>query len=178
MKIHSFRHNLACFRNRMPQTRPDFVLMLRFYHDFSITSLTKISCIFGMLKMQRIFIIELYLHSHYWTKMSNTFTFNRTELVPVCQNKAQNFYTKFSTDSFLLRYSPDLTPSNFFLWEHLKNKIFAIPPATTEKLKRCITMEIQNIIQKTLRRFSKIWCAALLPIKISIECIFSICYSL
>ncbi len=66
--------------------RPDFMLTLGFYHCFSITSLKKISCkIFAMLwKTQRIIIIEHYLYSHYWTKMSDTFTFNRTELAGVC----------------------------------------------------------------------------------------------
>ncbi len=46
--------------------------------------------------------------------------------------------------------SPDLTPLDFFLWGHLKNKIFVTPPATIEELKRLITVEIQNITQKTL----------------------------
>ncbi len=48
--------------------------------------------------------------------------------------------------------SLDLTPLDFFLWVHLKNKIFVTPPATIEELKWCITMEIQNITQKTLRK--------------------------
>ncbi len=48
--------------------------------------------------------------------------------------------------------SPDLTPLNFFLWGHLKNKISATPPATIEELKRRIIMEIQNITQKMLRK--------------------------
>ncbi len=47
---------------------------------------------------------------------------------------------------------PDVTPLDFFLLGHLKNKIFAAPPATIEKLKRCITIEIQNIPQKMLRK--------------------------
>ncbi len=41
---------------------------------------------------------------------------------------------------------------DFFLWGHLKNKIFATPPATIEELKRRITVEIQNIAKKTLRK--------------------------
>ncbi len=65
------------------KTQPDFVLILGFYHNFSITSPKKISCkIFAMSKIQHIFIIEHYLHSHYWTKMSDTFTFNRTNSCP------------------------------------------------------------------------------------------------
>ncbi len=94
--------------------KPDFVLMLGFYHNFSISPKKILRKIFGMLlktqrifiiehylhshywTKQRIFIIEHYLHSHYWTKMSDTFTFNRTELLPICQNKPWNFYTNFS----------------------------------------------------------------------------------
>ncbi len=109
VKIHSFWHHLPCFWKRMPQTRPDFVFMLGFYHNFSITSPKKISYkIIAMLsKTQRIFIIEHYLHLHYWTKMSDTFTFNRTELVPIRQYKPWNFYANFSmTDLFPLGYGP------------------------------------------------------------------------
>ncbi len=52
----------------MPQTRPDFVLMLGFYHNFSVPSPKKISCkIFAMLsKTQHIFITKHYLHAHYY----------------------------------------------------------------------------------------------------------------
>ncbi len=89
VKNHSFWWcYLVCFQNQMLQTRPDFVLILAFYHNFSITSPKKVPCkILAMLKTHCIFIIEHYLHSHYWTKMSDTFTFNRTELEPIRQNK-------------------------------------------------------------------------------------------
>ncbi len=69
----------------------------------------KISCkIFAMLsKTQCVFIIEHYLHLHYQMKMSDTFTFSRTKLVTIHQNKLWNFYTNFSiTDSFPLGYGP------------------------------------------------------------------------
>ncbi len=47
---------------------------------------------------------------------------------------------------------PRPNPIGFFPVGHLKNKIFATPPATIEELKRRITMEIQNITQSTLRK--------------------------
>ncbi len=48
---------------------------------------------------------------------------------------------------------------DFFLSAHLKNKIFATPTATIEELKRCITMEIQDIPQKMLRKvFQNMMC--------------------
>ncbi len=47
---------------------------------------------------------------------------------------------------------PGPTPLDFFFRGHLKNKIFATPPATIQELKRRITIEIQNITQKTLRK--------------------------
>ncbi len=91
-----------------------------FYHNFSITSPKKISRkIFAMLsKTQHIFIFEHYLHSHYWTKMSDTFTFNRTELMPICQNNPWNFYANFSKTRLVSiglwpPQSPDLTPLIF-----------------------------------------------------------------
>ncbi len=98
---------LHVFWNGMLQTRPGFLLMPGFYPNFSITGPKKISWqIFAMLsKTQPIFIIEHYLQSHYWTKMSDTFTFNRMEVVPIHQKKPWNFYTNFSmTGSFPLGY--------------------------------------------------------------------------
>ncbi len=47
---------------------------------------------------------------------------------------------------------PGRNPLDFFLLGHLKNKIFATPPATVEELKHCITMEIQSIPHKMLRK--------------------------
>ncbi len=59
------------------------------------------------------------------------------------------------TDLFLLAHcphkAPDLTPLDCFQWRHLKNT-FVTPPVTIEELKRCITMEIQNITQKMLQK--------------------------
>ncbi len=62
------------------------------------------------------------------------------------------FNVRFVSIGLWLLRSPDLTPLVFFLWRHLKNKIFATLPATVEELKRHITMEIQNITQKMLRK--------------------------
>ncbi len=59
------------------------------------------------------------------------------------------------TDSFPLGYGPTKprpNPIGFFPGGHLKNEIFAPPPATIEELKKRITMEIQNITQKMLRK--------------------------
>ncbi len=58
VKIHSFWRHLACFQNRMPRTRPDFVLMLGFYHNFSIASLKNISRkIFATLSQTQWFLL-------------------------------------------------------------------------------------------------------------------------
>ncbi len=146
----------------MPQTRPDFMLMLGFYHNFSTTGPKKFSRnIFVMLKTQHIFILEHYLHLHYWTKMSDTFTFNKMEPVPICQKKSGYFYTNFSmADSFPLDCGPTKpgpNPIESFLRGHLKNKFFATPPATIEELKRRIIMQIQNITQKMLQKVFKIF---------------------
>ncbi len=71
--------------------------------------------------------------------------------------KNMEFLCKFFNDRLVsIRLwpprSPKLTPLFFFLWGYLKNKIFATPPATIEELKWRITMEIQNITQKTLQK--------------------------
>ncbi len=156
----------------MTQTWPNFVLMLRFYHNFSITCPKKISCkIFAMLtKMQCIFIILHYLDSHYWTKMSHTFTFNRMELVPICQNKPWLFHDRLVSIGLWPPQSPDLTPLDFFLWGHLKDKICATPSATIEELKRrVLPLKFRRLLRWRCERFSKIWCAALLHVKISMD---------
>ncbi len=53
----------------------------------------------------------------------------------------------------MARTKPEPNSNGFFPVGHLKNKIFATPPVTIEELKRRIIMEIQNITQKTLRKF-------------------------
>ena len=37
--------------------------------------------------------------------------------------------------------SPDLTPCDFFLWGHLKSKVYSTSPANTEDLKEGISHE-------------------------------------
>ncbi len=49
--------------------------------------------------------------------------------------------------------SPDVTPLNYFLLNHLKNKIFATPPATIEELSRCIASLVHYSIL-TISMFS------------------------
>lgn len=46
--------------------------------------------------------------------------------------------------------SPDLTPSDFYLWGHLKNKIYTSGNKNIEELKSKITEEIKNIGPETL----------------------------
>jgi hypothetical protein len=48
-----------------------------------------------------------------------------------------------------IEWSPDLTPLDFFLWGHLKNRVYVNRPLDTEKLKQRITNEIANISPNT-----------------------------
>ncbi|XP_072166862.1 uncharacterized protein [Diadema setosum] len=43
--------------------------------------------------------------------------------------------------------SPDLTPLDFFLWGHLKSKVFVTPLANLEEMRRRITVEIEALRQ-------------------------------
>ena len=43
--------------------------------------------------------------------------------------------------------SPDLTPLDFFLWGHLKSRIFSSPPANIEELRRRIVDETDVVRQ-------------------------------
>lgn len=47
--------------------------------------------------------------------------------------------------------SPDLSPLDFFLWGHLKSKIYATQPASIEELRERITLECQQITPDMLR---------------------------
>lgn len=51
--------------------------------------------------------------------------------------------------------SPDLSPPDFFLWGHLKNKVFQTHIESIDHLKRRITEEINAITPETLKRVSK-----------------------
>ena len=50
--------------------------------------------------------------------------------------------------------SPDLTPCDFFLWRHIKSKVYTTPVASVEKLKTRIRTAIRSVRQETLR---KVW---------------------
>lgn len=43
--------------------------------------------------------------------------------------------------------SPDLTPCDFFLWGHIKQKVFATPPDSVENLRERITNAVNNLRQ-------------------------------
>jgi hypothetical protein len=50
--------------------------------------------------------------------------------------------------------SPDLTIPDFFLWGHLKNRVYATGPQTLDELKVKIENEIKNISSETLIKVS------------------------
>ena len=50
--------------------------------------------------------------------------------------------------------SPDLTPCDFFLWGHIKAKVYATPVGNVEELKRRVVSECHKIKPETLR---KVW---------------------
>ena len=46
--------------------------------------------------------------------------------------------------------SPDLTPCDFFLWGHLKSKVYSTPPQNLEELKERIEIEMTELKNKPL----------------------------
>ena len=48
--------------------------------------------------------------------------------------------------------SPDLTPSDFFLWGHIKSKVYDAPIYTIEELKTRIRQECRNVRSETLKK--------------------------
>ena len=52
----------------------------------------------------------------------------------------------------ILNSSPDLTPLDFFLWSHLKNKIYETEPASPEEVIREMGQAIGAIDGAMLRR--------------------------
>ena len=50
--------------------------------------------------------------------------------------------------------SPDLTPCDFFLWGHIKAKVYATPVPNMEELRRRIKLECRRVRPETL---AKVW---------------------
>lgn len=48
-------------------------------------------------------------------------------------------------------YSPDLNPCDFFLWGHLKDRVYRENPGTIDALKESIERETRGISQDTLK---------------------------
>ena len=48
--------------------------------------------------------------------------------------------------------SPDLSPCDFFLWGHIKSRVYKHRPRSLQNLKAAITQEINNIPIDMLRR--------------------------
>jgi hypothetical protein len=49
-------------------------------------------------------------------------------------------------------WSPDLTPINFFLWGHLKEQVYAVPPRTIEDLAAKLQAAMTTVDANMLRR--------------------------
>jgi hypothetical protein len=60
------------------------------------------------------------------------------------------FQDKWKGRRGAIEWSLDLTPLDFFLWGHLKNRVYVNRPLDTEELKQRITNEIANISPNTL----------------------------
>ena len=74
--------------------------------------------------------------------------------------------------------SPDLTAPDFFLWEHLKKKVYVNKPPTIQQLKANIQTEIHSIQPQMLRTIMenalKRARVAKLIMKVIFETLFSI----
>lgn len=49
-------------------------------------------------------------------------------------------------------YSPDVNPCDYFLWGHIKDRVYRTSPATLEDLKIAITQEVTAIGSEVLKR--------------------------
>ena len=58
--------------------------------------------------------------------------------------------------SWPARY-PDLTPFDYYLWEHIKDIVYQDPPQTINELKTKIWEAIRVISEDTLKWFLKTW---------------------
>ncbi|GBL83173.1 hypothetical protein AVEN_165378-1 [Araneus ventricosus] len=58
----------------------------------------------------------------------------------------------FSASETVTSRSPDLTPMDFFLWGHLNQQVYAIPPPTLQDLQRRITDACANVSPVMLHR--------------------------
>ena len=49
-------------------------------------------------------------------------------------------------------YSPDINPCDFYLWGHLKDRVYRTPPRTLDDLKKAITEQVKAIESQVLER--------------------------
>ena len=55
------------------------------------------------------------------------------------------------TDFELAPHSPDLSPPDFFLWDYLKDKVYANKPRTISELKENTREEIRAILRSVCK---------------------------
>ena len=57
-------------------------------------------------------------------------------------------------------HSPDLSPPDFMLWEHLKSRVYETKPSTIQQLKAAISEEMRRVsvdmVDCTIRHLQKV----------------------
>jgi hypothetical protein len=92
---------------------------------------------------------------HYRVKDSEKYYFQQDGATPHAANIVQKWLSDRFKDRFIDKSkwpprSPDINPCDFFLWGHLKSRVYNPLPSTIDDLKSNIEREIKNIDQKTL----------------------------
>lgn len=101
---------------------------------------------FPALRRKRITV------SRTWFQQDGAIAHICTDVLNLLKKKFQTRLISRNTEFMWPPRSPDLTPPDFFLWGHLKSRVYLEKPKDTEELKSAIQREIAGIKTSTLRK--------------------------
>lgn len=94
-----------------------------------------------------------------WFQQDGATSHVPNDVLTLLKKKFPNRLISRNTDFIWPPRSPDLTPPDFFLWGHLKSRVYVDKPADIEALKSAIRREISAVkkgtLQKVIENFHK-----------------------
>ena len=104
--------------------------------------------------------IYQYFYVKFWQKKLSTLhdDIQQDGATPHTSNASLDWLRKKFGDRLISRqcamwapHSPDLNPPDFFLWGHLKGKVYEISPQTLQELKTSIVRQTRRITREQIR---------------------------
>ena len=106
------------------------------------------------LLIRKVFPCLASMHSDYVFQQDNASPHRAIKVRAYLDRKCYNYWIGRKGPVDWPARSPDLTPCDFFLWGHIKAKVYATPVSSTEELRHRIKSECRRIRPETL---AKVW---------------------